>query len=59
MPLAYTIKRAVEEGPLSRSALYLAMKNGTLRYKQHGCHRLILADDLRRFLESLPTGECR
>jgi hypothetical protein len=54
--LAYSVKQAVDAAPISRSALYLAMRSGELRFKKRGRRTFILADDLRQFLETQADG---
>lgn len=52
--LAYSILEACEAARIGRTNLYEAIRSGELRAVKHGKRTLILADDLRRFLESLP-----
>lgn len=52
--LAYTIDEAKAEGAGGKTAIYEAIKNGTLKAKKRGKRTIILAPDLVRYLESLP-----
>ena len=53
--LAYSILEACEAARIGRTNLYEAIRSGELRAVKHGKRTLILADDLRLFLESLPA----
>lgn len=53
-PIAYDIPGAVQVSGQSRSGIYAAIKAGTLIARKRGYRTVILADDLRRWLESLP-----
>ena len=53
-PLGFTIAEAVEHSPLSRSAIYEAMKRGDLAAKKSGRRTFILRSELERFLGNLP-----
>jgi hypothetical protein len=55
-PLAYTIAEAVRAAAVSRSELYRAVKRGELALRKRGKRSIILADELRRWLASLPTA---
>jgi excisionase family DNA binding protein len=56
-PLAYSIAEACSVARAGRTALYEAIRSGELRAVKRGRRTLVLADDLRRYLESLPTLE--
>jgi excisionase family DNA binding protein len=53
--LAYTIKEARQAVGIGRTRIYVAMKNQELRAKKHGQTTLILASDLRNWLETMKT----
>jgi hypothetical protein len=55
-PLAYTISEAVKAAAISRTELYRAFGRGELTLRKRGKRSLILADELRRWIESLPTA---
>jgi excisionase family DNA binding protein len=52
--LAYTIKEASRAAASSRSSLYAAIASGRLRARKFGSRTIILAEELRRFLRTLP-----
>lgn len=54
--LSYTIAEAVAVSGVSRSTLYRAMKAGDLQARKRGRTTLFMADELRRWLESLPAA---
>ena len=55
-PLAYTIAEAVKVAAISRTEIYRSVQRGELTLRKRGKRSLILADELRRWLESLPTN---
>ena len=54
--LAYTIPDACKASAASRSAIYRAIKSGDLTLRKRGTRSLIMADELRRWLQSLPVA---
>ena len=53
-PLAFTLDEFVRATGIGRTKAYDAIKAGTLRARKYGKRTLILADDARAFLSSLP-----
>jgi len=54
LPLAHSIPEACELSGSGRTALYEAIRSGKLRAVKRGRRTLILPDDLRRWVQSLP-----
>lgn len=54
-PLAYSVAEACAVARAGRTAVYEAIKSGELTARKRGRRTIILSDDLRRWLESLPA----
>lgn len=55
--LGFSVAGAVKASGIARSSLYLAMKDGSLVARKYGKRTIIEADELRRFLATLPLKE--
>jgi len=56
-PLAYTVSEACAAARIGRTRFYEAVRSGALRVRKHGKRTLVLCEDLRQWLESLPAIE--
>jgi len=54
-PIAYTVKEACAVSRVGKTSLYGAIRRGDLIARKLGFKTLICADDLRRWIEQLPT----
>lgn len=54
-PLAYSIAEACAVARAGRTAVYEAIKSGELIARKRGRRTIILSDELRRWLDSLPA----
>ena len=55
--LAYTIPQAVQVAAVSRTELYRAAQRAEIVFRKRGKRTIILADELRRYVQSLPTAQ--
>ena len=53
-PLGYTVAQAVKATGIGRTTIYADLKSGRLAARKRGKRTIILADDLRAYLASLP-----
>ncbi|MBB58108.1 MAG: hypothetical protein CMM42_12855 [Rhodospirillaceae bacterium] len=52
-----TVTERAKEGPIGRTALYIALNAGELKAKKLGRRTIILDSEWQRFLASLPDYE--
>jgi hypothetical protein len=63
--LAYSVPALAESADISRSKIYEEMEAGRLKAKKFGSRTLILGDEAKRWLDSLPdfqpgaAAQCR
>ena len=55
--IAVRIEEAVEMTGIGRASIYRAFKSGALTGRKAGSRTLILVDELRRYMESLPQTD--
>jgi len=54
LPLAHSIDGVTKVANVGKTSIYAAIKAGELRARKNGRRTLILDDDLREWLRSLP-----
>lgn len=57
--LAYTIPESIEVSSQPRTAIYAAIKSGDLIARKRGFRTIILAADLKQWLEAMPRLDTR
>jgi len=55
-PLAYSLSEACEAARISRTSMYQAINSCELVARKNGRRTVILAEDLSRWLQSLPIA---
>ncbi len=55
MNIALKIPEAVAMSGLTRTAIYNALKDGSLRGRKSGRRTIILKEELQRYIEALPA----
>lgn len=56
-PIAVSIADAVQLSGVGRSSIYKAIGRGDLPIRKRGRRSLVMVDDLRKWLESLPSHQ--
>ena len=54
-PMALTISEVCAASRIGRTRVYEAIRSGELPARKHGRRTLVLSDDLRRWLDAMPT----
>lgn len=56
-PIAVSIADAVQLSGVGRSSIYEAIGRGDLTIRKRGRRSLVMVDDLRKWLENLPSHQ--
>lgn len=56
-PYGLTIAEAVRFSGIARTRLYMLASEGRIELKKCGWRTIVLADDLKRLLETLPAAD--
>lgn len=56
-PIAVSIADAVQLSGVGRSSIYEAIGRGDLPIRKRGRRSLVMVDDLRKWIESLPSHQ--
>jgi excisionase family DNA binding protein len=56
-PIALSVAEAANAAGLGRTSLYSAISEGLLRTRKFGRRTLIEAEELQRFIKSLPAND--
>ena len=56
-PLAHSVEAALRHAPCGRTLLYAEMKRGRLKARKIGRRTIVLDEDLRGWLASLPMQQ--
>ena len=54
-PIAFSVAEACSAARIGRTSLYQAIRAGELRAVKRGRRSIVLAEDLRHYLENLPV----
>ena len=57
LPISLSIQQAVKMTGIGRTSLYEAIKSGGLRIRKCGSRTLIRYDDLKQFIDGLPSTQ--
>ncbi|HEY1865328.1 MAG TPA: helix-turn-helix domain-containing protein [Roseiarcus sp.] len=58
-PLGYSLQDAAAAAGVGKTTIYSAVRNGELGARKRGTRTIVLASDLKRWLEGLPHAQLR
>ncbi len=58
-PFALTVADVTRRTGIGRTSIFEAIRAGRLRARKAGARTLVMADDLKAFLDSLPDARAR